>query len=265
MKLKSLALISLLALVLPATFLAQEEKPQSETQQNPMVQKIFQIKHADVNSLNRMFSVFQVITRPDENLRTISVSGSRESVAAVEEAIERFDVPPPPDKNIELVFHMLLASKNASTETALPDNLEDVAKQLKTLFGFGSLQLIETAIMRLRDGAQGEASGAVMYPGLLEKDRPATYQLRVGKVSISSAVEEEMIRLDGLRWGFRVPYLDKVVGAFKGSGSEPTWRFLDAGFNTEIDVREGQKVVVGKTWPGCQQQQPHPGGDRQSG
>ena len=39
-----------------------------------------------------------------------------------------------------------------------------------------------------------------------------------------------------MRFGARIPF-----------GTAPNFQFTESGFNADLDVREGQKVVVGKT------------------
>jgi hypothetical protein len=60
-----------------------------------------------------------------------------------------------------------------------------------------------------------------------------------------------LIRINNFRFGIRVPY---SVGSFQpqqpSAGNAPLagtqFQFQDVGFHTNLDVREGQKVVVGK-------------------
>ena len=54
-----------------------------------------------------------------------------------------------------------------------------------------------------------------------------------------------MIRIDGFRFSVRLPYL---TGTMNMNGKElPQHGYNDISFSTELDVREGQKAVVGKS------------------
>jgi type II/III secretion system protein len=193
------------------------------------VQRIFEVKFADVDRLAEMLRLFgPVFSNPE--LRVITVSGSPELVAAVEDAIKRFDVPPQATKNIELTAYLLVASDHTTSNT-LPE-LDPVVKQLKGIFGYQGFRLLDTLLVRCRDGREGEAVGVAP-----SQESPKTlYGLRFKAARISSDSSGRSIRIDGLRLGPKLPVITKDGGL----------TYLDTGINTDLDVREGQKVVVGK-------------------
>jgi hypothetical protein len=196
------------------------------------VQRIFEVKFADVDRLAEMLRLFGPVLSNRE-LRVITVSGSPELVAAVEDAIKRFDVPPPATKNIELTAYLLVASDHTTSNT-LPE-LDPVVKQLKGIFGYQGFRLLDTLLVRCRDGREGEAVG-VAPPQDSREIHKTLYSLRFKAARISSDSSGRSIRIDGLRLGPKVPVTTKDGGL----------TYLDTGINTDLDVREGQKVVVGK-------------------
>jgi hypothetical protein len=123
---------------------------------------------------------------------------------------------------------------------ALPQALDAVQKNLESLFGFRGFYLLETAFIRGRDGNEVSTDGAVPNPG--EADSPhINYSISL-LPSVSAADKGNVIRLNRLRLQLRMPVV---------SGADPLTRkkqftFQGAGMNTQIDVREGQRVVVGK-------------------
>lgn len=223
-------------------------------------QKVFDVRYADVQALARLIlSVCQSReTRVVENvtLRAISV-GTPESrdMATAEELVKRYDVAgisaKPGNRNIELVAYMLMAASKGTAGDALPSELEPVAKQLRAVFGYNDFRLLDSALIRTREGVQAEASGNA---GLTNPNIPAansTYQWRIAKAFVTPSERGTLIKLDGFRFGIRVPYPTSTFqpGA-GGQGAAPlvstSFQFSEIGFNTDLDIREGQKVVVGK-------------------
>src|SRR5437867_10159435 len=92
----------------PTTKTEEVEKSQPSSEKQEQVQKIFEIKHADIDQLADVLRLFASI-KANRQLRVIAVTASRDVVAAVEDAIRRFDVPPPATKNIELTVYLLMA------------------------------------------------------------------------------------------------------------------------------------------------------------
>ncbi len=223
-------------------------------------QKVFDVKYVDVQALaNLIRGVCQSReTRVQENpsLRAISVGtpDSRDLTAA-EELIKRYDVSagavPSGRRNIELVAYMLMAAPKGTAGDALPADLDAVAKQLKAVFGYGDLRLLDSAMVRIREGVPMESSGnaGIADPGT--GNTPAMYQMRIAKSFVMPSERGNVIKLDGFRFGVRVPYSTaNFKSAPDGQGGRAVQstqvHYSDVGFNTELDIREGQKVVVGK-------------------
>jgi hypothetical protein len=200
-----------------------------------LIQKIFEIKHADVAQLANVLGYFAPI-QANRELRVIVVKGSPEVVATIENAIKRFDVPPAPAKNIDLTAYLLVSSAQA-TPGSIPAELDGVIKQLKGVFKYQGFRLLDTLVVRSRNGWQGELNGVAPRNADDEVNVPPTlYQFRFESARITSDNSDQMIRIDGLRLGARVPIKQ----------GNDNWNYIDTGINTNIDVREGQKVVVGK-------------------
>jgi len=65
----------------------------------------------------------------------------------------------------------------------------------------------------------------------------ASYSIEVKNLAVSGAEKGASIRLDGLRFNMRLPVI------MPGGGTH----YSESGISTDIDIREGQKVVVGKS------------------
>jgi len=213
-----------------ATSSDEQLKPLEEQQQ---VKKIFEIKYADANKLTEILRVFTGGIVPNNDLRVIAVSGTREAVAAVEDAIKRLDVPPPPTRNIELIAYLLIASEQAS-EKNTPPELDGVMTQLKGIFKYQGFRLLDTLVVRCRDRSGGSVNAVA--PGSTQSIR-TLYDFSFDWATITSDSSGNTIRIDRLRLGAQLPVMPN---------SESKLTYLDTGIKTNIDLREGQKVVVGK-------------------
>ena len=222
----------------PTTKTEEVEKSQSPSEKREQVQKIFEIKHADIDQLADVLRLF-ASTQPNRQLRVIAVTGTREVVAAVEDAIKRLDVPPPATKNIELTVYLLMALSEQTGAKNTPSELDGVLKQLRNVFTYQGFRLLDTLVVRSRNGMPGGING--IAPKNPEEAQPTFYKFYFGSASITSDSNTgRMIRVDNLRLGATVP-----VKTISETGSAQ-FKSAETGINTNIDVREGQKIVVGK-------------------
>ncbi len=223
-------LLALLLFALPLA--AQEAKKEEKPAQPPpdWVTKVFEVKHQDPARLVDLLMTFGAQLRASRELKAITVAGPQAVVDAVGEAIKRFDAPL---RNTELTVHILAGGAQARQQDTIPRELEGVAKQPRSTFSFGGLRVLDTAVIRGREGRQASANGAFSTPP------GTTCSIALGGLNISEAAKENVVRIDNLRFNALIP-----VDPRPGSLQQPPGR--NAGFATDVDVREGQKAVVGK-------------------
>jgi hypothetical protein len=214
---------------------AQTAAPPAETPKPvPYQQRIFQVKYADVRDLAGVLAVFGYGIKADRDLHVLAVSAPSDVMSAIEDAIKRLDVPTAAPKDINLTAYLLLASEHADGSNDLPAELQQVTKELKGIFAYKSFRVLDTILVRTQPGNAAHAKGVIGGTGADASKTPYEFVVR------PSAVTEDpggrLIRLDTLNLSLRVP------------GG------MDAGINTEITVREGQKVVVGKSNMGAPDQ-----------
>jgi len=202
-------------------------------QKTEFVTKIYQLKYADANHLANLLGPYSRHINLSAPLHALTIDANKESIPEIEEMIRRFDVPPPPVKNIEVTIYLLSALGQPSAG-AMPPELEGVVKQLKGMFSYKGYQLIDTLAIRTRAGQGGEASGVVDKPSA-KSDVKTISQIKFRSVSPSTDEKGSVIRIDQLKVGLRVPLI-----------SDGKVQYIDTGINTDVDIREGQKVVVGK-------------------
>jgi len=229
-------LAALLALVpaLPAG--AQEEEPAQPARK--LVQEIVEVRHADPEALAAVLRVFPTSVQAHTEMGLVTIRGTAEDVATTVAAARSLDVPPKPASSIEVTAHILGASKTSELAGAVPAHLEEVAGQLRQVFGYRGVELVDSVSVRVRDHGDAAVSGA-----LSQEDRePSPYRLGFNRALVVSGQEARSIRLDGLlfearlvRW--RAATSDGEPGHFVSS---------EVNLTTDVEVREGQKAVVGK-------------------
>jgi Bacterial type II/III secretion system short domain len=218
----------LLGLALAGLLGAQTAAPEENAKPAPHLEKrVFQVKYADVRALRNVLNVFGYGITADTELHVLAVSAPSDVMSAIEDAIKRLDVPTAAPKDIDLVVYLVVASEQAVAGDGLPPELQPVVRQLKGVFSFRSYRVLDTLALRTRPGNKANAEG-IINTG----DAQTLYHFSVRPTAVTEDPQGRVIRLDDLALGLRVP---------TRSGLQ------DAGINTEITVREGQKVVVGKS------------------
>jgi hypothetical protein len=155
------------------------------------------------------------------------LNGPPELLSIIESAIKKADVPPTAAPNVEVTFYILAGGEGAQG-SPLPEELSGVARQVKGLLGMTALKLVESIQIRSRAGTGGEASG-VMGKSV---GNPSLYQLRFGELSVEGDPGGRLLRLSHLKFG----------GKIATGGS-----YVETGFSTNVDLRDGQKIVIGKS------------------
>jgi hypothetical protein len=106
-----------------------------------------------------------------------------------------------------------------------------MAKQLHSVFSYSGYQALESFVLRGRDGRGGGSSGT--FHGT-----KSTYSFRYQQATVAGEATK-VITLRNLDLNLRFP-----TGGMTKDGEQITH---NSGLNTDIDIREGQKVVVGKS------------------
>jgi hypothetical protein len=217
---------------------AQAEKSQQVVQKPGWVTKIFTVKYADVSELSQPLRVFSAQLIPNRDLKVLGVSCAPDTMPAIEDAIKRLDVPPASAKNIELTVYLLNASEQPVSSQGVPPDLQGAVDQLKGVFPYKGFRLAESMVVRVRDGQGGSVSGVA--PATSEGYK-IFYNFDFRSASITESADGRSIRLNRLKLGAKVPLV--LPGPAEKSSNV---QYQNTGIETEVDVREGKKVVVGK-------------------
>ncbi|MEO8370362.1 MAG: secretin N-terminal domain-containing protein [Candidatus Solibacter sp.] len=220
--------IALWALLVAAPLLAQN---------NPQVTKLVILKNIDQRAVT-MLQSWGVSMVPSGSTNSIALSGPQDKVAAVEAAIKQLDVPA---KSVELTVYFVVGGDQATLAgSAVPQDLRDVIAQLKGAFAFKEYKMLDTLSLRTRTGSPAETSG------ILNSASPP----RMSQFSIRSAAvtdDGSTVRIDRMHAGLRLPYSKTNVDAKAGIPGPKTTDYINSGIDQDIDIKVGQKVVVGRS------------------
>jgi hypothetical protein len=208
-----------------AGMLAAQTPPPAQTAPPapPTEKRIFQARYADVKDLANVLGVFGYHIEANRDLHVLAVSAPHDVMAAIEDAIKRLDVPAAAPKDVDLIVYLVLASQQADGSGGIPAELQPVASELKGVLSFKSFRMLDTILLRTQPGNRATARGVIAGPD------KTFYDFTVNPSTVTEDPKGRLIRLDNLTLNLHLP------------GG------LAAGIYTEITVREGQKVVVGKS------------------
>ena len=184
--------------------------------------RMFQVKYANPNDLANVLSVFGYHLEANRDLQVLTVSAPHDVIAAMEDAIKRFDVP---SKDIGVTVYLVVASQQPDGTSTVPTELQAVTNELKNVLSFRSFRVLDTILLRTQLGKMASVMGII---GGNEAAK-TTYNFSAQPVSMTEDAKGRLIRFARLGLTLQVP--------------GP----LNASISTEITVREGQKVVVGKS------------------
>ena len=197
----------------------------------PEVTKVIHVRYVPAESIRDMVGHGNVGAFANNGLKAIVLKGNAASVAAAEEAIKELDVPSPAEsaRDVELTVYVIGASAQASQNTQPVAELEPVIRQLKAVFPYGSYQTLDSMLIRAVEGRSANTKG-------LLKNFPAAQTGFLNHYLISCDLAP---RSGGANPGIR---LNRFIFSTGIPNSE-----LRVDMDTNLDLRDGQKVVVGKT------------------
>jgi hypothetical protein len=212
-----------------------------ELKQGDTVTKVIKIQYVNPDDLAQALQPFRTMTARDavianRGLKTVTLSGNADVVAAMEQIVRQLDVAPKAPRDIETTAYLLVASDAAGPDRSMPAQLEPVLKQLRSTFSYKSYQLLDTIVLRSSEKDSVSTTGVVSLPG--EPTKGVMYNF-----GYSTAGPEEAgdtVRFDKLSLNLNFP-VETI-----GSDGKPRSYDERRGFSTSLDLRIGQMAVVGK-------------------
>jgi hypothetical protein len=172
-----------------------------------------------------------VDVRADDQLKAIVLRGKPADVAALETTIRELDSNSEDrgSKNVELTVYLLSGSSSSVAESN-PPTVAPVVKQLRAVFPYTNYQVLSTMLLRSGEGTRAETSG--LLKGFGNTTTPSQYTVSYKAVRVSAGEAGPSIHLTDFHFVLHLAI-------------EPPLLF--AGIETDVDLRDGQKVVVGKS------------------
>lgn len=214
--------------------LAQPQTPAGEAR---TVTKVVHVHSTNARSLAAVASGGSpVVVRADDPLKAIVLRGKQVDVTALESTIRELDSASssPVSRNVELTVYLLQGSGSVSgtaVENITPA-MAPVVKQLRAIFPYNNYQLLSTMLLRSSEGTPASTDGLLKPFGNAQGSVPSVYSVRYKAARVSPDGAGSSIHLTGFHFLLRVPM---AQGMF------------DASIDSDVDIREAQKVVVGKS------------------
>jgi type II secretory pathway component GspD/PulD (secretin) len=186
-----------------------------------------------------------VIVTADNTLGVVVLKGKPDEIARTQQTITELDVPPAfsTANDVELIIYLIGASNHsgANSSSDIPA-IQSVIKQLGAIFPYKNYELLSTMLLRSQQGKPAQSSGVMNYTLRSEASQhPATYGISYRSASASSDKSKPVIHLENFRFSARMAIATSTVP------NTAQYQTVDIGTASDIDLREGQKVVVGKT------------------
>jgi hypothetical protein len=194
------------------------------------ITKLVTLRNTEPRAIESMLQMFGVHINSNNQMKTMAISGTAENLAAAEAAIKQLDVAP---KNIDLTVYFVVGGDQPNLMGgAVPQDLRDVITQLKSTFTFKEYKMLDVLTLRTRAGSSAETSGI-----LNTNNPPRMSQFSIRNTTVSE--DGTTIRIDRMHAGLRIP-----VG---GLSAQKNVDYINSGIDQDVDVKEGQKVVVGRS------------------
>ena len=204
---------------------------------------------------------FAISCRPSRELRALVLRGSLGDVARVEQTIHKLDsldseAAGSALKNVETTVYVIAGSAEPIPETqdVSGEALTPVVKQLRAIFPYDHYQLLSTMLLRSSEGSRAETSGLMKgVTELPDSAQPPNYKVGYANAIISNSPSQS-IQLKAFEFSAGIPF---VTGSLKSKSADSSrsadvpyattqFRVITIGTQADVDLREGQKVVVGK-------------------
>lgn len=245
-----LMMIILCAALCTETALAQQSTPAPPDAQRPASgfrNRVIELKHRDPESL---LSVIKLLgsgaggasMSVNNEFNTITVRDYPENIATIEEAVRRLDTPAPPAPGVEFHVHILIATNTQSPSNPVPAELNDVIKQLQTTLSYKNYYVMTSAVLRTKEGPTGISNKGVadfrLANGGAASERPIFYEYAARQIKLDgTAATASGIQVGNFGFNMNIP-VETTPG---------TINYDRVGFETPVNMREGEKVVVGTT------------------
>jgi hypothetical protein len=196
------------------------------------VHKLVNLKYVDPHAAQNLLRNFGVNVQADRQMKVVALSGSKAAVETAEAALLQLDKPNAALKDVELTVYFVVGRDEAGpgSVNAVPADLQSTVAALKQTFPYKAYELLDTLALRSRAGSNANTTGQIGGSRLTH--------FSVNSVNLEG---DGMIRIDGLNAGVR---------ALQNLGQKNEYVNVSGVSTQVVDVKEGQKLVVGRASEG---------------
>jgi hypothetical protein len=175
------------------------------------------------------------------NAIIVSDAMTGEEAARARAAVASLDVPQPSEKNLEIIFHFLMAVQDGQPAglRPCPPGLATTVKHLQEMLGLTDFGVLDTVPVRGRDG--GEIISTGFLPEIAGVNEKSTARYTVGANRI-----EVCPQAGGPAWILMTGVKGTTENLANLSQAGPSKACTNNGFSSDVDVKEGQATVLGK-------------------
>lgn len=152
------------------------------------------------------------------------------------------------ETNFEVQTHVLVTAEGAEAASKVPQTLDGVMRQLKSLLPPSDYRLAATFVNRVKDDGVVEVRSAGASPFGNARPDPLTpniFQLSFALKSLEESSGERYVRVQPFKLGLKIPIQTASVSNDKMGQGYPVIQYEDTGLNTQVSVREGEPTLVG--------------------
>lgn len=223
-------------------------QPASNSDQPTRATKVVRLRNGIAQKVAELIRPGTFVTVSADNLLNVIVlSGKLDEVTTLERTIHELDVPSEASisyqpKNIELTVNIISGSDNVESMPGgqIPETIMPVVKQLRAIFPYKSYQLLSSMLLRSSENATTSNNGvlkSLTNPG--SYSAPNGYVVGYNRSTVSIEGGKAVVHLKD--------FLFKTTIQTPAAGGNTTQTGpAEVGIRTDIDLREGQKVVAGK-------------------
>ena len=205
------------------------------------VTRVFQLEHVAPGQLAHTLSLFDADLMPNNELNTLTVRAPCDIMPAIVDVIGRLDVFKV-EQGVEVTAYILSAGDQGAAGTPVPEHLLSVVDQLQDVFSYSRFGLIDTIMVRGRDGRNWSVKGTISLPGAVNRpqDEPTYYDFGGSFGVVQPDDAPLFLRIYNMRAFFRVPVMS-------GDATFGGLNYTEVSIGTDVEIPSGTQVVVGKS------------------
>jgi hypothetical protein len=167
----------------------------------------------------------------DNILHTIALKGTSDGVATAEQLLKRFDTPAAETKARQIrITAYLVEAADSSAGLPAPTELASALQQLRATFGYDKLRLVDPTILQSRENAETYVND------MLSLDSDQKTILKTSYRAARYNESEKTVYLQLFMYQLKVPV----------KTAPNNFQYMDSGIQTDLAIKEGQKLVLGK-------------------